>query len=169
VTEALSSPDQNHAEAVAKVGKMIAANKICMLTTKGEDGEMLSRPMAVVEREFDGTLWFVSHNNTRKARQIGHEPRVNVTYASGSEWVSVTGRAEIVRDVAKLKEVWDAGVEAWFPEGPEDPNTVLVKVSAEGAEYWDSPGGSLVSSALSFVKSKATGEPYKVENERIGM
>jgi general stress protein 26 len=168
VTEALSS-DQKHADAVAKVGKMIAANKICMLTTRGEDGEMLARPMAVVEREFDGTLWFVSHDDSRKTRQIGREPLVNVTYASGSEWISIKGRAEIVRDVAKLKEVWDAGVEAWFPEGPEDPKTVLVKVSAEGAEYWDSPGGSLVSSAISFVKSKATGKPYQVENERVDM
>lgn len=130
---------------------------------------MISRPMAVVEREFDGTLWFVSHDNTRKSRQIGQEPQVNVTYSSGSEWVSIKGHAEIVHDVAKLKEVWDAGVEAWFPEGPEDSNTVLLKVTAEGAEYWDSPSGSMVTSVLSFVKAKTTGEPYKVENDRVDM
>ena len=48
-------------------------------------------------------------------------------------------------------------VEAWFPEGPDDDGVVLLKVEADSAEYWDSPGGRLAT-AFSFAKAKLTGE-----------
>ena len=51
-------------------------------------------------------------------------------------------------------------MEAWLPEGPDDPNVVLIKVDPHTAEYWDTPGGR-VASLLSFVKAKVTGEPYE--------
>ena len=76
---------------------------------------------------------------------------------SGGTWVSLTGQATIVDDVAKKKELWNGGVEAWLPQGPEDPSVVLVKVDGDTAEYWDSPGGRLAT-AFSFVKAKATGQ-----------
>ena len=169
MSNALSNPDQSHAEAMAKVAKLIAGAKVGMFTTRDERGELVSRPMGLVEHEFDGTLWFVSRDDTRKAEQLGREPRVNVSYSTGSAWVSISGRAEIVRDAAKVKELWGPGISAWFPEGPEDPNTVLVKVEADGAEYWDTPGGAITASVLSFVKAKTTGEPYKVENDRVDL
>jgi general stress protein 26 len=64
-----------------------------------------------------------------------------------------------VDDPAKARELWNSWVEAWLPQGPEDPNVVLVKVTAASAEYWDTPGGR-IASVLSFAKSKVTGERY---------
>ena len=60
-------------------------------------------------------------------------------------------------DVAKKKDLWNSGVEAWLPQGPEDPSVVLVKVDGDSAEYWESPGNRLAT-AFSFVKAKATGD-----------
>jgi general stress protein 26 len=71
--------------------------------------------------------------------------------------VSLTGSAAVVTDVAQKKDLWNAGVEAWLPQGPEDPSVALVKVDADSADYWDSPGNRLAT-ALSFVKAKATGD-----------
>ncbi len=43
---------------------------------------------------------------------------------------------------------------------------MLIKVSGETAEYWDSPGR--VSTALSFAKAKVTGERFSGgENETV--
>ena len=84
---------------------------------------------------------------------------VGVTITGQSSWVSISGRAEIVDDVEKLKEYWSTFAEAWIPEGPEDPNAILIHVEAETAEFWDNPGGR-VSSIISLVKSKVTGQPY---------
>jgi general stress protein 26 len=73
----------------------------------------------------------------------------------------------LVDDVAKKRELWSSVVGAWFPEGPEDSGVVLIRVDAESAEYWDTPGGR-VASLISFVKAKATGDRYSGgENERV--
>jgi general stress protein 26 len=85
---------------------------------------------------------------------------VGVALSSSDTWVSISGNASIVDDVAKKKQLWNPGAEAWLPQGPEDPSVALILVDSESAEYWDTPGGK-VASVFSFVKSKATGQPYE--------
>ncbi len=162
------APDRSHDESVAKVAELIADTQVCMFTTIDATGRMVSRPMAVLKVEFDGNLWFATDSGARKVEQVRHESRVNVGFASKHAWVSVAGDAEILRDVDKAKELWGSGVDAWFPEGPESPAVLLVKVRADSAEYWDTPGAG-AASLLSFVKSRVTGEPYKVENETVSL
>jgi len=165
MTTTPQTPDEARDEQAAKLAELIADTQVCMFTTIA-DGCPISRPMAVQEVEFDGDLWFFTKQGGRKVDQINRERRVNVSFSSRSSWVSVTGEAEVVRDVAKAKELWNAGIEAWFPGGPEDPDIVLVKVHADGAEYWDTPGAGVVS-VLSFVKAKVTGKPYHIEDRKV--
>jgi general stress protein 26 len=92
-----------------------------------------------------------------------------VGVGSGGTWVSLTGDAIVVEDAAKKRELWNSGVEAWFPQGPDDDSVVLLKVQADSAEYWDSPGGRLAT-AFSFVKAKVTGERIDAgENEKVDL
>ncbi len=165
MTTTPQTPDAPRDEEVAKLAELIANTQVCMFTTIA-DGRPMSRPMAVQEIEFDGDLWFFTKQGGRKVEQIGRERRINLSFSSSKSWVSVTGEAKVVRDVAKAKELWNAGIEAWFPDGPEDPDIVLVKVHADGAEYWDSPGAGIVS-VLSFVKAKVTGKPYHIEDQKV--
>ena len=73
----------------------------------------------------------------------------------------------MVTDEAKKKELWNSGVAAWFPDGPDDDEIVLIKVEGDSAEYWDTPGGR-IATALSFAKAKVTGEPYSGgDNEKV--
>ena len=64
--------------------------------------------------------------------------------------------------------MWNPVVEAWFPDGPQDPDVVLLRVDAESAEYWKAPGGR-VASLLSYVKAKATGEPLEGESGTVDL
>ena len=43
---------------------------------------------------------------------------------------------------ARIDEWWNPWVEAWFPDGKDDPSVALLKVEASSAEYWhvDKPG-----------------------------
>lgn len=166
MTTALQTPDPSHQQRIAKVADLIADTQVCMFTTTDPTGRLISRPMAVLETRFDGDLWFVTREDARKVEHVRREPIVNAAFASRSSWVSIAGEAEIVRDVDEAKELWGPGISAWFPEGPEAPETVLVKVRADSAEYWDTPG-AVTASLLSFVKARVTGEPYKVENEAV--
>ncbi len=152
---------------VTKVAELAKDIRIGMLTTQDGAGNFISRPMAQQEVEFDGDLWFFAERGSRKVQQITANPRVGVTLTSNDTWISLNGSAQVIEDHAKAKELWNTWVEAWMPQGPEDPSVVLIKVSPESAEYWDTPGGR-VASVLSFVKAKVTGQPYDGgENERV--
>ena len=63
----------------------------------------------------------------------------------------------------------DAGVGAWFPDGPDDAGIVLLRVDAASAEYWDNPGGK-IATALSSARAKVTGTPCSGgENGTVGL
>lgn len=159
----------DHQEAVAKVASLAKGIRIAMMTTVDDQGHFVSRPMAQQEVEFDGDLWFFAERNSRKVAQLQADPHVGVSLSSNDTWVSICGTAQVVDDPAKTHELWNSWVEAWLPQGPDDPNVVLLKVTADGAEYWDTPGGR-VASVLSFVKAKVTGHPYDGgENEKVDL
>ncbi len=154
---------------VAKVAELAKDIRIAMFTTVDPAGDVISRPMAQQEVEFDGDLWFFAERDSRKVAHITADPRVGVTLTSNDTWISLNGTAAVVDDPAKAERLWNTWVQAWMPQGPRDPSVVLIKVSAESAEFWDTPGGR-VASVLSFVKAKVTGEPYDGgENERVSL
>ena len=161
--------DDNRSEGARKVTELIKGNNIVMLTTVDADGTLMSRPMALQDVEFDGDVWFFVERSSRIAAQVTANPKVNVAVGSASSWVSLSGTASIVDDVAKKHELWDATVSAWFPQGPDSPDISLVHVAGESAEYWNTPGGRLAT-VFSFAKAKVTGKPYDGgENERVDL
>nr|MBA2736564.1 pyridoxamine 5'-phosphate oxidase family protein [Pyrinomonadaceae bacterium] len=130
-----------------------------------------SRPMQTQEFDFDGDLWFFTSSKTHKTDEIEKDRRVNVSYAApdSNTYVSVSGTAEIEKDRAKIEELWNPIYKAWFPEGLEDPNLILLKVTVEQAEYWDSPSSTIVQIA-GFVKALVTGERADGgEHEKISL
>ncbi|GAA1824457.1 pyridoxamine 5'-phosphate oxidase family protein [Agromyces salentinus] len=137
------------------------------LTTVTADGKLVSRPMSPREVTDAGEIWYFAERDSRDASEIAANANVGVTLNSGSTFVSFAGIAEIVDDPARKEELWDAAVEAWLPDGPQSPNAILIKVTAESGEYWDSPGGR-IATLVSFVKAKLTGERYDGgENETV--
>ena len=157
-------------ESIQKLNDLIKDVKVAMLTTI-DWGILRSRPMQTQEFDFDGDLWFFTSSETHKTEEIEKDRRVNVSYAAPdtNTYVSVTGTAEIVTDRAKIEELWNPIYKAWFPDGLEDPNLVLLKVAVEQAEYWDSPSSTLVQVA-GFVKAMVTGERADGgENRKINL
>lgn len=157
-------------ESIQKLNDLIKDVKVAMLTTI-DWGILRSRPMQTQEFDFDGDLWFFTSSETHKTEEIEKDRRVNVSYAAPetNTYVSVTGTAEILKDRAKIEELWNPIYKAWFPEGLEDPNLVLLKVAVEQAEYWDSPSSTLVQVA-GFVKAMVTGERADGgENKKINL
>ena len=161
-----------HQEAVAKIGELIKDIDFGMLTTVDAEGRLHSRPMSTNKNvEFDGDVWFFTYASTPKVYEIEKKPSVNVAFADpmGQTYVSLSGRAELVRDPAKLKELWTPELKAWFPKGLEEPDIALLKINAEHGEYWDAPA-SIVAHAISLVKAVTTGSPaHPGENEKVDL
>jgi general stress protein 26 len=154
-------------EDATRVAELLKDERIGLFTTIAPDGTLISRPMAMQEVEFDGDLWFFASRSSRKVAHIRNNPQVNVSTAGSSSWVSLTGHAVVVDDLAQKRRLWNTVVEAWFPDGPEDPDVILLRIDAASAEYWDSPGGRLAS-VVSFAKAKLTGRAYDGgDNERV--
>ncbi|MGP4995854.1 pyridoxamine 5'-phosphate oxidase family protein [Glutamicibacter ardleyensis] len=143
-------------EEVDKVIGIINDVRIGMVATQSQ-GRLVSRPLTVIDVKEDGDLWFFSTAQSDIVREFETQGLVNVSFSGNKEWVSVSGRASVVRDVAKKKELWNPMVETFATDGPESPDTVLLRVDSESAEYWKNPGGA-ASLVAGWVKHKLTGK-----------
>ncbi len=144
-----------------KLTELVKDIRIAMLTTVDEDGLLHSRPMGTQDIQGDA-LWFFLKDDSRKAKEVVRDSRVNVSYVDSNTWVSVSGVATITRDRSKIDEFWKEELKAWFPEGKAEPHLALMEVQIQEAEYWDVTSSSMVR-LFGYLKAKLTGEPHEGE------
>ena len=149
---------------------MIGGIRIAMMTTVDEQGNLVSRPMAALQFDEEGNVWFFTNRSSPKVDQIEHvEQRVNVAFASVSDadYVSISGVATEVDDQAKIDELWNPQAKAWFPKGKDDPDLTLLKVHTQMAEYWNSNDSTMVR-LFQQASAVITGSTPKMgENEKV--
>lgn len=153
-----------------KIRELVEDIRIAMMTTVDEQNNLVSRPMASLQIDDEGTLWFFTNRSSPKVDQIdNNEHRVNLAFASVSDadYVSISGTAQEVDDRAKINELWNPQAKAWFPKGKEDPDLVLLKVHTDMAEYWSASDSKMVR-FIQQATAVITGNPPKMgENEKI--
>jgi general stress protein 26 len=127
-----------------KLYGLIEEIEVAMFTTRRADGRLVSRPMATQKQSAGADLWFVTSRDSEKLIEIGDDPQVNLAYYKDRtrEWVSVSGRARIVDDREKVRELYQPDWRAWFGDAggpndgtPDDPRMVLIGVDVEIAMY----------------------------------
>ena len=158
-------------ENLQKLIEKIKDIKITMMTTMEEDGSLRSRPMRHSEVKDDGAIWFFTEYISGKSQEIKNDSHVNLGYSKPDDevYVSVSGRATLSRDKAKIDELWSPVLKAWFPNGKDDPNIGLIRVSIDKAEYWDSPSSTMVH-LYGMAKAVLTGERADPgENKKINL
>ena len=157
-------------ENLQKIRDMVKDIDFCMLTTVHEKGDLHSRPMSANgDIDPNGDIWFFTAASSHKVSEIEKAPKVNVSFADpeNQQYVSITGKAQLVRDRSKIEELWKPEFKMWFPEGKDDPEVALLRISLEKAEYWDSPS-STIGYTLSFVSSLVTGKEADYgENKKL--
>ncbi|HMK80832.1 MAG TPA: pyridoxamine 5'-phosphate oxidase family protein [Xanthobacteraceae bacterium] len=127
---------------VDRVWELMGRISVCMLTT--HDGEKIrSRPMPAYVRHEDAAVYFLTDAQAHKDAEIRGNPNVGLGFADGHKFVSVTGRAEVSQDRAKIRELWSSGAKAWW-DSPDDPNIRLLTVTPDDAEFWEGPGMSTI-------------------------
>lgn len=107
-----------------------------LLVTHGEDGYPQSRPMHLIERE-GAILWFATSRSSRKVAQIGARPEATALFVDSERfnYASLHGRAEIIDDTDRERKLWqDEWADDW-PEGPSDPDYVLLRVAGVRGFY----------------------------------
>ncbi len=133
-----------------KVVKLLSNHKTAMLVTHDKQGGLVSRPMTTQQPEFDGMVWFFVSSDAEMIDEIEANSDVNVAYVTDKSQVSLSGKASIVDDDKKKKELWYPELKKWFDGAePESPKVKLIKVVADTARYWD----------MSNADSKKKGSP----------
>ncbi len=149
----------NEADKRKKVLVMIKAIQVATFVTMDEDGLLRSRPMAPLHFGENGEIWFFTNVKSGKVDEIEGTPEVLLSLSNPEtmDYVSLNGRAEIVRDKVKAAELWSEVARLWFPAGPSDPDLVCVRFQADSAEYWDSPSATMMI-AYGYLKARLTGQ-----------
>lgn len=150
-------------EAVEKIKDLVDDIKTCMFCTKVTDVPFRARPMATLEVDDEGNLWFFSNKTSDKNDEIINDDSVQLLYAKSadSEFLTITGKAQLVKDQQKIDKLWTSMAKAWFPEGKDDPNLSLIKIIPQDAHYWDTINGKMIT-LLKIAKSAVTGNPSNI-------
>jgi len=133
---------------------LVGKSRFAMFTTVSPDGQLVSRPMTIQEVTEDHEFLFISQARTDVARQCDGQ-QVNLSIVGDSSWVSVAGTAAVSDDRQTKERLWGAANDAYTDGGPDNPDNVVIRVDAESAEYWDTPGALGI--VLDVVKAKLTG------------
>ena len=139
--------------------------RFAMLTTRSSDGALNCRPMVTQEEDRDDTLWFFTGKNTHKSTDIIANPQVNVSYSdpASQRYISVCGRAVMVEDRIRIRKWWRPAYAVWFPQGPEDPELALLRITVERIDVWQAPT-TWIGRTLAFATALITGD--RAEPER---
>ena len=133
-------------DALKKFKKLVEEIRICMFITNNETEKEHTRPMATIDIEDDGTLWFYTDIRSIKVEEVVTSKQVHLTYSHPGKdsYLDIRGTAEVNTDRELIKAKWKPFVKAWFPNGAEDPNIGLLKVNPHRCYYWDAETGKMV-------------------------
>nr|BFD66048.1 hypothetical protein HAGR004_10700 [Bdellovibrio sp. HAGR004] len=142
-----------------KVDHLIKGFPVTMMTFLSDNNKLCSFPLVTQDLDFDGSLWFLISKNSPKYQELQKHGDVNLTYSDKHKCVSINGTVEFTEDRDLVRELWQKPHEAWFPQGPRDPNIQLMKVHVQTVEYWESYT-SPIYKMIEFVRT-ALGQPHR--------
>ncbi len=152
---------------IERIWDIIEKVGIGMLTTKFSGG-LRARPLEARPDRAAGIIWFVTDLRSAKEHEIeaAHDVALIFIDARDKAYLSITARAQVLRDHAKAAEIWKATDNTWW-EGPHDPNVVVLRIEPLTAELWDGPASAAVA-RCEFAKARHTGEaPNLGENRKV--
>jgi general stress protein 26 len=142
---------------LAQLAKLIETIDVAMLTMRNGNGALRGRPMAPLEMDKQGALWFLIDQHSLDDDE---QESVNLSFSDlpHSTYVSLSGRCEILFDRVRINELWTEFARPWFPNGPESNGIALLKFVPHSAEYWDAPNSKMVR-MFAMAASIASGRP----------
>lgn len=111
---------------------------ICMMVTLSGRGTLSSRPMSNNrDVTYKGDMYFFTYEGSQKVKDIEANSSVSLNFEGKNElYISIAGKATLIRNKAKFAEHWNDSLNQWFKQGIDTPGTVLIRVKGSRLKYW---------------------------------
>jgi general stress protein 26 len=123
---------------LAAIAKRLKDIDICMMVTLSKRGSCNSRPMSNNrDVTYKGDLYFFSWDGSQKVKDIEANPQVSLNFQGEKDlYMSISGKATLLRNKASFEEHWNPDLERWFSDGVDTPGLVLIRVKGTQVSYW---------------------------------
>jgi general stress protein 26 len=127
-----------------KIRRQIQDAGVAMFMTLDERGQPTGRPMRPLLIENDPHLYFLTHQGSDKVRQVLDHPTVAVTIVGTSSFIVLKGGAEVLEDRTLVDRLWSPTYRAWFPEGTDDREATVLRITVQRVSYWEPPRSRMI-------------------------
>ncbi len=140
----MTTQDLSAEQAVDKIKKLAESIDFAMLCTDLTTQPFHAIPMSTKRVDDDGSIWFLSGQDSTHNANILRNLAVQLLYAEPKsfQFLTIYGQALVLTDRAILESLYESSDDAWF-DGLEDPNLSAIKVVPHMAHYWDIKGNTL--------------------------
>ena len=120
------------------ISKKMRDLDLCMMTTITKNGMTASRPMSNNgDVEYDGNSYYFTFEKSRLVKDLEKNKHVTLTFTGAKKlFLSVTGKAKLVRSKDKMAEHWVKSLDQWFKDGIDTKGVVMIHVNAKRIKYW---------------------------------
>jgi general stress protein 26 len=140
-----------------RLAEMVKDMNVAMLTSLNDEGQLVARPMAPLQMDAEGAIWFFTDVHSEKVEFLQH---FNLSFSDekNATYVSLSGHGELSQDRDRITALWTPFVRPWFPDGPETANLALLKFVPHAADCWNASDSKMVR-MLAMAASVAAGRP----------
>lgn len=134
--QATSPAPPDRAAIIAAARDIIGKARYATFITLDGKGHPQARMVDPFAPDEDLTIWVATNARTRKAAQIAYDNRVTMLYfdAVRESYVTVIGRARLVRDPGEKAKHWKEEWKAFYKGGYGGDEFLLIRVAPERLE-----------------------------------
>jgi general stress protein 26 len=127
------------AEIEKKFWKHLHSDRTVMLGLTGDAGT--EKPMTgqiLHDADERGPIWFFTAKDTELVRAMGESHGATLQFASKGHdlFASIQGDLFLDNNRARIDELWNPFVAAWYEEGKDDPKLQLIRFEPAHGQFW---------------------------------
>lgn len=150
----------------ARIWELLEQTQVGMLTTRFAEG-LRARPLEARPDREAGVIYFIIDRRGLKDDEIEACADVCFTLTNDKEkaYLSITGTGAMLKDELLAARHWKKTDDVWWPQGPRDPNVLVLRLEPHIGELWDGPASTDVA-RHEFARARATGQKPNLGEKR---
>ena len=120
---------------IEQANTLIRKTPALTLTSIDEQGFPRPIAMAILCAESIKEIWFATPLSSQKVEHYTKNSKAGVTFYADSENVTLVGHVNVSTEIEDKKKYWTDWIENFYPGGPENPNTALLRFVPESGIF----------------------------------